>query len=89
MTVQAYVLVRTMPGQAGEVLAHVTDTSGVKMAHAVTGPTDIIAFVEAENMDALGRLIISRIQQAPGVTRTTTCVVTPMTGEAPERVQAQ
>jgi len=50
------------------------------MAHAVTGPTDIIAFVEAETMDSLGRLIISRIQQSPGVTRTTTCVVTPLTG---------
>ncbi len=80
MAVQAYVLVRTMPGQAGEALARVKETTGVKMAHAVTGPTDIIAFVEAETMDELGRLIISRIQQAPGVTRTTTCVVTPIAG---------
>ncbi len=80
MAVEAYVLVRTMPGQAGEVLAQVKETAGVKMAHAVTGPTDIIAFVEADSMDALGRLIISRIQQAPGVTRTTTCVVTSITG---------
>jgi hypothetical protein len=36
--------------------------------------------VEAETMDALGRLIVSRMQQVPGVTRTTTCVVTPMAG---------
>lgn len=78
MTVQAYVLVRTMPGQAGEALTRIQSIPGVNAAHAVTGPTDIIAFVEAENMDALGRLIVSRIQQAPGVTRTTTCVVTPM-----------
>lgn len=78
MTVQAYVLVRTMPGQAGEALAHITDIPGVTAAHAVTGPTDIIAFVEAQTMDALGRLIVSRMQQAPGVTRTTTCVVTPI-----------
>lgn len=78
MTVQAYVLVRTMPGQAGEALTRIQSIAGVSAAHAVTGPTDIIAFVEAENMDALGRLIVSRIQQAPGVTRTTTCVVTPM-----------
>ena len=78
MTVQAYVLVRTMPGQAGEALAHILITPGVSTAHAVTGPTDIIAFIEAANMDALGRLIVSRIQQAPGVTRTTTCVVTPI-----------
>lgn len=76
VAVQAYVLVRTMPGQAAEALAHILETPGVSTAHAVTGPTDIIAFVEADSMDALGRLIVSRIQQAPGVTRTTTCVVT-------------
>ena len=76
MPVHAFVLVRTMPGHAGEVLSHVRDMPGVQLAHAVTGPTDIIAFVEAETMDSLGRLIISRIQQASGVTRTTTCVVT-------------
>lgn len=78
MTVQAYVLVRTMPGQASDALAHIKDIVGVTAAHVVTGPTDIIAFVEAQSMDALGRLIVSRIQQAPGVTRTTTCVVTPI-----------
>jgi len=78
VSVQAYVLVRTMPGQAGEALARIQSIPGVSAAHAVTGPTDVIAFVEADNMDALGRLIVSRIQQAPGVTRTTTCVVTPM-----------
>ena len=76
VTVQAYVLVRTMPGQAGDALARIQAIPGVSAAHAVTGPTDIIAFVEADNMDSLGRLIVSRIQQAPGVTRTTTCVVT-------------
>lgn len=80
MTVQAYVLVRTMPGQAGEALAHITRIPGVVSAHAVTGPTDIVAFVEADTMDALGRLIVSRMQQVPGVTRTTTCVVTPISG---------
>jgi len=78
VSVQAYVLVRTMPGQAGEALTRIHSIPGVSAAHAVTGPTDIIAYVEAESMDALGRLIVSRIQQAPGVTRTTTCVVTPM-----------
>jgi DNA-binding Lrp family transcriptional regulator len=83
VAVQAYVLVRTMPGQAGEALAHILATPGVNSAHAVTGPTDIIAFVEAPSMDALGRLIVSRIQQAPGVTRTTTCVVTSV--DAPSR----
>jgi len=80
VAVQAFVLVRTMPGHAGEVLTTIRTMPGVKMAHAVTGPTDIIAFIEADTMDELGRLIVSRIQQASGVTRTTTCIVTPIPG---------
>ncbi|HEV8354510.1 MAG TPA: Lrp/AsnC ligand binding domain-containing protein [bacterium] len=80
MPVQAYVLVRVMPGQTSEALDRIQQTPGVKSAHAVTGPTDIIAFVEANDMDALGRMIVSSIQQSPGVTRTTTCVVTSVRG---------
>ncbi len=76
--VQAYVLIRILPGKLSDALAHILRTPGVKMAHAVTGPTDIIAFVETESMDTLGRLIVSRFQETTGVTRTTTCVVTPV-----------
>ncbi|MBI3998401.1 MAG: Lrp/AsnC ligand binding domain-containing protein [Armatimonadetes bacterium] len=78
--VQAYVLIRIVPGKLAEALGQIQKTPGVKMAHAVTGPTDIIAFVETESMDTLGRLIVSRFQETPGVTRTTTCVVTPVSG---------
>ncbi len=76
--VQAYVLIRILPGKLSDALAQIQRTPGVKMAHAVTGPTDIVAFVETESMDTLGRLIVSRFQEVPGVTRTTTCVVTPV-----------
>jgi len=76
--VQAYVLIRILPGKLGDALSQVQKTPGVRMAHAVTGPTDIIAYVETESMDTLGRLIVSRFQETPGVTRTTTCVVTPV-----------
>ena len=41
--VQAYVLIRILPGRLSEALAHIQRTPGVKMAHAVTGPTDIEA----------------------------------------------
>ena len=78
--VQAYVLIRILPGKLAEALSQIVKTPGVKMAHAVTGPTDIIAYVETESMDTLGRLIVSRFQEIPGVTRTTTCVVTPVSG---------
>ncbi|MGQ0548718.1 MAG: Lrp/AsnC ligand binding domain-containing protein [Armatimonadota bacterium] len=78
--VKAYVLIRILPGKLAEALGQIQRTPGVKMAHAVTGPTDIIAYVETESMDTLGRLIVSRFQETSGVTRTTTCVVTPVSG---------
>jgi DNA-binding Lrp family transcriptional regulator len=78
--VHAYVLIRILPGRLADALGQIQKTPGVKMAHAVTGPTDIIAYIETENMDTLGRLIVSRFQEIDGVTRTTTCVVTPVSG---------
>jgi len=76
----AYVLIEAASDKARSALKAIQKIPGVKMAHAVTGPTDIIAYVETESMDTLGRLIVSRFQETPGVTRTTTCVVTPVSG---------
>ena len=49
--------------------------SGVKMAHAVTGSYDVIAFVEAKDVAALGEFISARVHRLPGVVKTTTNVV--------------
>ncbi len=35
----------------------------------------MIARVEAHNVDELGKLVIARIQEIPGITRTLTCTV--------------
>ena len=45
------------------------------MAHAVTGSYDVIAFIEAESVAALGEFIGTRIHRLPGVVKTTTNVV--------------
>ena len=41
----------------------------------VAGPYDVIAIVEAASIDALGKMVVSRIQGVKGVTRTLTCTV--------------
>jgi DNA-binding Lrp family transcriptional regulator len=41
----------------------------------LAGPYDIIVRAEARSIDALGRLVVSRIQAISGVTRTLTCSV--------------
>ena len=48
---------------------------GVALAEDVTGPYDVIARVEAKTVDELGKLVIAKIQDVEGITRTLTCTV--------------
>ncbi|MFN3477453.1 MAG: Lrp/AsnC family transcriptional regulator [Candidatus Methylomirabilales bacterium] len=75
MTVSAYIFIEATPGKAKEVARQVGQVPGVKMAHAVTGAYDVIAFVEASDIHQLGEFIVSRIHAVPGVFKTTTNVV--------------
>ena len=73
--VQAYILVQTDVGKAAEGAASIANIEGVVLAEDVTGPYDVIARVEAETVDELGKLVISKIQDTEGITRTLTCTV--------------
>ena len=75
MLVQAYILLQTEVGVSKRVADEITVIPGVTMAEDVTGPYDVIARVEAPDMDALGQLVIARIQDVKGITRTLTCTV--------------
>ena len=73
--ITAYVLIQTDVGQAGLVATAPADIDGVQQAQPLAGPYDVIVRAEARNVDALGRLVVSRIQAINGVTRTLTCSV--------------
>ncbi len=73
--VQAYILIQTEVGKAASVAEQIAGISGVTLAEDVTGPYDVIARVEAANVDDLGRLVIARLQDVAGITRTLTCTV--------------
>ena len=75
MVVQAYILIQTEVGKAADVATSIAEISGVTLAEDVTGPYDVIVRAEARNIDALGQLVVSRIQAINGVTRTLTCPV--------------
>jgi DNA-binding Lrp family transcriptional regulator len=62
-------------GRAKAAAREITRVPGVKLAHAVTGNYDVIAFVEAADLEALGTTVVSKIQAVSGVQRTTTNVV--------------
>ncbi|MGH7905207.1 MAG: Lrp/AsnC family transcriptional regulator [Candidatus Binataceae bacterium] len=73
--VKAFILIDTSPGKAKEVTGKLRGVSGVTAAHAVTGPHDIIAIVEAGDVSALGELVVQKIQSVPGVNRSLTSIV--------------
>lgn len=75
MTVSAYVLIQTEVGKAADVAKAVATIDGVVAAEDVTGPYDVIVRVEANEMNELGRLVVSRVQLIDGITRTLTCPV--------------
>ena len=75
MVVQAYILIQTEVGKAATVAEQIASISGVTLAEDVTGPYDVIARVEARNVDELGKLVIAKIQDVAGITRTLTCTV--------------
>jgi DNA-binding Lrp family transcriptional regulator len=73
--VQAYILIQTDVGRAASVASAIARLEGVAMAEDVTGPYDVIARVEAQTVDELGKLVIAKIQDVEGITRTLTCTV--------------
>jgi len=75
MAVRAYVFIECTLGKATLVAEAVGKLPGVKMAHAVTGSYDVIAFVEAKDVTTLGEFITARAHRLPGVVKTTTNVV--------------
>ena len=75
MVVQAYILIQTDVGKAADVARAIAQVKGVTLAEDVTGPYDVIVRAEARNVDELGRLVIAKIQDVPGITRTLTCTV--------------
>jgi len=75
---QAYILVNTEPGKPWELAEAALKIKGVKMAHAVTGQFDVVAYVEFTKMDDLGK-IIEELQRLNGVRRTQTVIAMPPT----------
>jgi DNA-binding Lrp family transcriptional regulator len=73
--VHAYILIQTEVGKAAAVAAEISGIPGVATAEDVTGPYDVIVRADADTVDQLGQLVVARIQNVEGITRTLTCPV--------------
>lgn len=73
--IEAYVLIQTEVGKAAQVVAAVKEIPGVTRAVVLTGPYDLLAHVEAIDVDSLGKLAVNEIQAVDSIVRTVTCPV--------------
>ena len=79
MPVRAYILIECEVGTARHVHSGlqrlaVADVR-ILSADTATGPFDVIALVESEDLDRLGRAVTEGIQRLQGVERTNTCLI--------------
>ena len=73
--IEAFVLIQTEIGKPLSVATQVGQVHGVATAVVVTGPYDVIARVAADDVDSLGKMVVSTVQAVDGVVRTLTCPV--------------
>ena len=78
MAVRAYVLIEAEVGHSkgvGEAIVALRHADAkVVSVDTVTGPYDVIAQMEADDLDKLGNAITDGVQHIQGVARTTTCL---------------
>lgn len=76
MSVHAYVLIETEPGKIKEIVDELNQIKEVKSACGVTGPYDIIVFIETKDIDNLGDVVMKKIQTIKGIRKTMSCLCT-------------
>lgn len=78
MTISAYVLINAQHGRGVDVAealsAFRAEGARVLSVDTVTGPYDVVARFEADNLDRLADAISTSTAKAPGVQSTLTCL---------------
>ncbi len=74
MAIRAYVLMNLVTSDLSSTMLQLREIKEVKNADAVIGPYDCIAEIEADSMDMLGNVVVSKILKIEGVAKTLTCV---------------
>jgi DNA-binding Lrp family transcriptional regulator len=72
---KAYVFMHVRAGSVPEVVSNLRRIEGVEDAHMTFGPYDVIAVIQADDTNKLGKLVARQIQPIPGVSDTVTSLV--------------
>ncbi|MBI2872972.1 MAG: Lrp/AsnC ligand binding domain-containing protein [Chloroflexi bacterium] len=73
-TTKAFVLIETAVGKTRDVVMALNRVKGVASVDVVTGPYDIIAVLEADDLNSVGDLVTGKIHTVSGIVRTVTCL---------------
>ncbi len=72
--VNAYILIEMVAGHSRALVASLAEREAVKSVDRVTGPYDVVAVIEADDVNGVSDILDTEIHSLPGVVRTTTCV---------------
>lgn len=90
--ISGYLLVEAAKGDINEVTTRLRSLEGVQFAHALLGPTDVIAYVATDDWDGFNELLNGSIRalETSGLARhvETRLTVKPSAGSFGESVQA-
>lgn len=67
-----FVLVTTMPGKEHEIYLTMKKIPEVKEIYPVFGDYDIIAKIDAKDIETLGNVVVGKIRSIPGIAETKT-----------------
>ena len=71
---RAYILVETAAGSSSSVVTALKGVPGLVMVYRVTGPYDIIAMIETEDLGSVGHTVTEHVHTISGIVRTVTCL---------------
>ena len=74
MAARAYILIETAVGKTHDVADALKNMPMMKAVDTVTGPFDIIAIAEADDLPGIGDLITDGMHNVPGIVKTVTCL---------------
>ena len=74
MPIRAYLLIEAQAGKGNEILSAVRKLPETIQADRVTGPYDVIAVMESDDLDKMGDLVRVTVHNIDGVIRTMSCL---------------
>ena len=71
---RAYILIETSVGNTAHVADELQKIEQMIAVDMVTGPWDIIAVVEADNLVDIGGIVSTKMHKVGGIVKTITCL---------------